>query len=270
VAAHTQIKSLLRAAKNSRTFVQSSIIRELQAKYLNSRLGALWLVLNPLIQVALYAFIFSFIMSAKIGRIDNNYSYTIYLLSGFCFWFNFIEIFTRATNIFGEFGPIMKKNSVPKISFPAIIIASSLIHASIFIGVVILLFLAFAHTVSFTALYVIPVTILVSVIALSLGVLTSILSLIFHDLRQIVPTILQFSFWTAPIVYTLDILPPKVQRIIEYNPLTFMVKMYHNILAYGTAPEFADLLLLAVFAGICLVLCGALYVRAKDELVDML
>ena len=262
--------AVLRAARNSRTFVMSSVVRELRMRYLNSWLGALWIVLNPLIQVVLYAFIFSNILSARIGGVESENSYTIYLLSGFCFWFNFLETFARSTNIFMEFGPIMKKNSVPKVAFPSIVLVMSLINSTIFTAIVVVLFLFFGHPLAPSAIYIFPLMLSVSLISIAAGVIIAQLSLIFYDLRLIVPIILQFSFWSAPIVYTIDILPPRIRLLVEHNPLTFVVRMYQSIFVYQTSPGLLNLSILIVSALALLALAGVLYLRAKAEIVDML
>jgi lipopolysaccharide transport system permease protein len=53
------VKSMLLAAWRYRYFVFSSIKTELRSKFVRSKLGGLWMILNPLSQVVIFAFVLS-------------------------------------------------------------------------------------------------------------------------------------------------------------------------------------------------------------------
>ena len=49
-----------------RFFVFSSIKTEFRIKFVRSSLGGLWMILHPLYQMIIFAFVFSAVMSAKL------------------------------------------------------------------------------------------------------------------------------------------------------------------------------------------------------------
>jgi lipopolysaccharide transport system permease protein len=63
-----------------------------------SRLGFLWLIIAPLSQVLIYAFVLSALMTQKLPGISSSYAYAIYLMAGFQGWFLFLEIFNRSSD----------------------------------------------------------------------------------------------------------------------------------------------------------------------------
>ena len=60
-----------------RQFVLSSVRNEITSRFIRSKLGGLWIIISPLTQVAIYAFILSNVLSAKLPGIESKYGYSI-------------------------------------------------------------------------------------------------------------------------------------------------------------------------------------------------
>ena len=111
-----------------RHFVISSIRNEMISRFARSKLGGLWMIINPLAQVAIYALILSNVLAAKLPGIDNQYAYAIYLMAGLLAFTLFSEIISRCLNLFIEQGNLMKKMSFPRITLPTIVAGSCLLN----------------------------------------------------------------------------------------------------------------------------------------------
>lgn len=92
-----------------RHFVWSSIRNELFSRFARSKLGGLWMFINPLAQVAIYALILSNVLGAKLPGTDNKYAYAIYLMAGLLGWSLLSDIIGRCLTLFIEQGNLMKK-----------------------------------------------------------------------------------------------------------------------------------------------------------------
>ena len=73
---------MIRSLWQYRHFILCSIQNELITRFARSKLGGLWMIINPLAQVAIYALILSSVLAAKLPGIDNKYAYAIYLMAG--------------------------------------------------------------------------------------------------------------------------------------------------------------------------------------------
>ncbi|AZP11724.1 hypothetical protein [Undibacterium parvum] len=82
---------MLSGAWRYRSFIFSSIKTELRSKLVRSQLSGLWMVLNPLAQIL----IFALALSAALTGIDNQYAYVSYLMSDTFDWSLFPEIIDR-------------------------------------------------------------------------------------------------------------------------------------------------------------------------------
>jgi lipopolysaccharide transport system permease protein len=107
-------------------------------------------------------------------------------------------------------------------------------------------------------------------VGLGLGLLLGVVNVFVRDVGQVVPVVLQFGFWLAPIAYTLDIVPPWMRRVLYLNPMTPIVRGYQDALLFDRAPDIADLGVLALAALILLGVALALFRRASPEMVDVL
>ena len=97
-----------------RYFIFSSIKNELRLRFIHSRLGGLWLILNPLAQVLIFAFVLSAVLSSKLPGIDNRYGYSIFLMAGILGWSLFLESVNRCLTLFIDNGNILKKLVFPR------------------------------------------------------------------------------------------------------------------------------------------------------------
>jgi lipopolysaccharide transport system permease protein len=82
---------MLKALWSYRYFIFSSIKNELRLRFIRSRLGALWMIIHPLMQVLIFATILSEVLAAKLPGIDDKYGYALYLMAGTLCWNLFSE-----------------------------------------------------------------------------------------------------------------------------------------------------------------------------------
>ena len=102
-----------------KSFIFQSVRNELISRFSRSKLGGLWVIINPLSQVLIYALILSHILAAKLPGIESQYAYAIYLMAGLLGWTLFNEIVGRCLNIFIEHGNLIKKMSFPRVTLIA-------------------------------------------------------------------------------------------------------------------------------------------------------
>ena len=103
------MKELLLAIWRYRYFIFSSIKNDLRSRFIRSKLGGLWMIINPLAQVLIFALILSEVLAAKLPGIDNKYAYALYLMAGILGWSLFSETISRCLNLFIDNGNLMKK-----------------------------------------------------------------------------------------------------------------------------------------------------------------
>ncbi len=253
-----------------RSFVFSSIKNELVSRFVRSKLGGLWMIINPLAQVAIYALILSNVLAAKLPGIDNQYAYAIYLMAGQLAWALFNEVISRCLNLFIEQGNLMKKMSFPRITLPTIVAGSCLLNNVLLFISLLGVFALLGHQFSAAMLWLIPLTLIVVVLALGIGIILGVMNVFLRDIGQVVPIILQVLFWFTPIVYPVTIIPERYRHWLSFNPLFPITDAYQQILVYGIPPNWEDVLVVAA-VGLFIALASLfMFRRASAEMVDAL
>lgn len=253
-----------------RYFIISSIITEFRSRLTRSRLGILWIIIHPLAQVAIYAFVLSTVLSSKLPGIESRYAYAIYLMAGMASWTLFLEVMNRSLNVFIDNANLLKKMAFPKLTLPLVVAGSSLLSNLILIGAVLVVFGLLGHF-PLQALQWLPLLIgLTLLLALSLGLILGIIHVFIRDIGQLMPMMLQLWFWLTPIVYMSTIIPEKFHFLLSLNPMQPIVIGYQAILAYGKAPDLSLLIYPLVLTCSMLFLATWMYLKANEEMVDVL
>lgn len=261
---------MLAGAWRFRFFITSSIRTELRIKFVRSRLGGLWMILNPLAQVLIFAFVLSAVLSAKLPGINNRYAYAIYLMSGTLGWSLFSEIVNRCLTLFIDNGNILKKLAFPKIALPLIVAGSALVNNLLLFFAVLLIFGVLGH-IPGAALICLPFLMIVTVaLALGLGLGLGVLNVFMRDIGQVVPVVLQFIYWFTPVVYMINIIPVQYRGWLALNPLIPIITSYQDVLLYNRAPDWAGLGSTFAIALVTLVASLILFRKASPEMVDQL
>lgn len=253
-----------------RYFVLTSIRNELVSQFARSKLGGLWMIINPLAQVAIYALILSNVLAAKLPGVESHYAYAIYLLSGLLAWTLFSEIVGRSTTLFIDQGNLLKKMSFPRTTLPAILVGSSLLNNLLLFVAMLGIFLLLGHRFSLAMFWLLPLTAIVAAFGIGLGLTLGVLNVFLRDVGQVFTIVLQMWFWLTPIVYPATIIPEQYRHLLELNPMYPLTNAYQQVLVYGNTPEFNGIFITGGISLALLVLGFFLFRRAAEEMVDVL
>lgn len=264
------MRDLLRAIYAYRLFIVSSIKNELHLRFVRSKLGALWIVIHPLMQVLIFALILSEVLSAKLPGINNKYAYALYLMAGTLCWALFSETISKCLTLFIDNSNLLKKMAFPRVCLPLIAAGTALVNNLMLLVAILAVFAALGHVPDIQIVWL-PILILITLmLAMGVGLLLGTLNVFMRDIGQVVPVILQALFWLTPVVYNIDILSQGVQRWFRLNPLLPLVTSYQNILVYGKSPLWSELAILVGVSFLLLLFALLVFRRASPEMVDVL
>jgi ABC-2 type transport system permease protein/lipopolysaccharide transport system permease protein len=245
--------------------------RELNARYRASALGFLWSLLNPLLLLAVYAAVFTYIFQP---RFPGGEPYPLFLFSGLLPWLFFSGASLDASITMVDNGPLLAKVMCPPEIFPAITVLSHLVHHLLALPVLVAALVIsslvgwhpFPWTIVLLPLALVPWILLTGGVAWAVAAL----SVHFRDLRDLLGHLLNLLFFASPIIYSLEGLeiPTLLRRVLVLNPLSCLVEIYRDAafdgrisspLAWGSAFAVG---LVAWIAGVWV------FARFRDTLVE--
>lgn len=198
---------------------------DFKTRYASSNLGAIWNFVQPIVTVMIYVFVFQYGFKAVPV---SNVPYVLWLVAGIIPWFFFNEALLGATNSLIEYTYLVKKIVFKIDILPMVkIVAAAFVHIFfIFIG----LFLYFINGERFDIhiIQIVYYSFCTVVLSVGLAYFTSAVVVFFRDLGQIVNIVLQFGMWLTPIMWQVDILSPRLQKIMKLNPMYYITDGYRD------------------------------------------
>ncbi len=209
-----------------RELIVSLTKKELKVKYRGSVLGFFWSLLNPILTMLVYTFVFSIVLRGGIKE------FAIFLICALL-PFNFLS---NSVN-YGASSIIANSNLVNKIYFPREIIPLSIIFSNLvnffFELAALFIVLGIMGYKFYMFLYLLPVLIFIQFfLVVGMTLLVSALNVFFRDLQHLITIIMMVWFFGTPIIYPLSMVPERFQFIIKINPMTIYSAYYRNIFYY--------------------------------------
>ena len=247
-----------------RELLKSNVKKEIRGKYKGSFLGVLWSFLNPLLQVAVYAIVFPYIMRIKT---DN---YLQYLIVGIIPWTFFTTVVNQGMIAVRMNAGIIKKVYFPREIIPISIVISALVN--FLITCIIMFLFIIISGVGFTPYVLLfPVIVLIQTIfTLGFTFILSAITVYVQDIAHFVSIVLMLAFYATPIVYNGELLPAKFQWVIKLNPMAQVINAYRDILFYHKTPDYNSIGTLALFSFIILFVGYEIFKKLKKNFVEEL
>lgn len=244
--------------------------QDLIDRYRSDWLGVAWLFLQPLIYITLFSMVFSSLIRSRIPGIETGYGYVIYLISGLLAWNMFSQSVSRLSTWYRDRAHLYRKVAMGLLGPPASVLLSELVIYAVSMGIFLVFLIVIGHPISLSWFWLFGLAALLLALAFGVGLVLGLLEVFIPDIRRIVPIGLQLGFWLSPIVYTLDILGPRLQEFQQWNPIALLLQQAHGIVLYGTAPQFQKFSLPIVVTAFSLALLVWFQFKVQKALRDAL
>lgn len=238
----TGLGAMFRLAWHSRTLILSLTRRDIEQRYRGSAIGLLWSLVNPLLMLGIYTFVFSAIFKMRWAVLsDNPFDFALMLFSGLMLFNFFSECVSRAASLI-----VGNPNLVKKIVFPLhvqawTVVGAGLFQAAVSLGVLLVALLVIRGGVPWTVVLLPLVLAPLCLLVLGSVWLVSALGVFIRDVGQIVGHVLTMMMFLSPLFYPIEAIPKKFQWLFYLNPLTFLVNEARKVLVIGTTPDWAGL-----------------------------
>lgn len=222
------------------------VMKDFRVRYRNMSLGVFWSLLNPLVMMSLYTFIFSRIFHNPIPH------FHIHLLCGII-TFNFFTLaWISATNSIVENYALVKRTPIRREVVPMAAILSNMAHLFIQFGLLVVFVYASGLSVNGQWVWLPVVWGMQLAFLLGLGLASAALNVVFRDMRYVVESVNVMMFWGVPIIYSFDMVPAALRDIYQYNPVAALVLATHNVVIDGQAPSWVLMTKLAAVSTVAL------------------
>jgi len=199
----------------------------------NTLAGPLWLLLEPALMLLVYTFVFSVIFTARASS-DYDVTFIAYLAVMLWPWFAFSQALARSLSVLDENMGLMRKMALDKHALVAARVCSVFFLQAISYVLVITVLTLTTQAITFIHAWVALLSIAQLLLAaLGLGYLLSSLSVFLRDIKIAMPMLIMLMFFSSPIIWSIEMLPPQYQHLFDYNPLTHIAAAIRAALLQG-------------------------------------
>ncbi len=221
--------------------------RDVKVRYKQTALGVAWVVMQPLFTTLIFTLFFGILA----GVPSEGVPYPVFAFAGLLPWTFFSNAVAQSSNSL-----VGSANLITKVYFPRLMIPCAAVGAGLvdfLISFAVLLALMIYYGVPFTPgiLLLLPLTLLVTLLALGIGMWLSALNVKYRDVRHATPFVLQMWMFASPVIYPPTLVPARWRWLLVLNPMTGIIDGFRAAIFRQKSLGWGEL---AAAAGIALAL----------------
>jgi teichoic acid transport system permease protein len=230
-AARPPLVEYIRRIWRRRYFVTGFATAQNVAMYTEARLGQVWQILTPLLNVAVYYLIFGLILNTKRGVPD----FIAFLVIG-VFIFNFTQrSFIISSRVMWDSLPLIRALYFPRACLPLGYVLIELQQLGISLIVIFATVLAVGQPVTWYWLLIIPVLVMQTLFNIGAAFILARFGAGFDDVSQLLPFIVRTWFYASGVMFSIQTFSTlrnhhTLTRLLQYNPAAIYITLTRNAL----------------------------------------
>ena len=246
-------------------------IREIEARYRGSLLGMAWSLINPLMMLAVFTFVFGLVFQARWSHAQTStFDFAIMTFAGLMVFNIFAEVVTRSPTLVTGQPNLVTKVVFPLAVLPVIALIAALFHAAIALSVLLVLQGLFGSGLHASAV-VVPL-VLAPVVVFTAGIswFLAALGVYVRDAGQAVGPMVTMLMFLSPIFYPTAALPPSIRHLALMSPLAVGIEQTRDALISGKFPNMGAWAVAMMIALVCAFTGFVFFRKTRKGFADVL
>lgn len=233
--------------------------RDIKVRYKQAVLGVAWAVIQPVVNIVIFTFVFGILLQQNSGG-----DYPLMTAAGLLPWGLFAGALQRSSISLVGNANLLTKVYFPRLIIPISSVLAGVVDFAISFLVVMGLFIYYRQPLTWNVLWLVPLTLLVVLTALSVGLWLSALNVQYRDVQHMVPFLITTWMYASPVAYSAALVTGRVTRIIYgLNPMAGVIQGFRWALLGGSPP--GELFIVSVIMVILLFVTGLFYFRRMER-----
>lgn len=247
-------------------YAKYAIKSGLKSEVASSHLSWLWWILDPILFMLVYWFIFMVIFGQK-----KEY-FHIFVFVGLSMWNLFNKTVSGSVRIVAANRAVVTKVYIPKYFLIIILLFQNLFKMMISFGIVIVMMLWSHVPVSYNVIYVIPIFVDLILITFGVSAILAHFGVFFDDLKNITNVGLRILFYMSGIFYVITdrVNEAIATLLLKVNPVGFLIDACRSSLVYCETPHRRLILLWFVIGAVLSAIGVAIIYKNENNYVKVI
>jgi ABC-type polysaccharide/polyol phosphate export permease len=244
--------------------MRTLLLKDFRIRYRNMSLGLGWSLLNPLVMMGVFTFVFT-----KVYTHNAKEAYPLFLLCGLIPLGFFQLAWSSATTSLVDNAGLIKRTRFPREVVPVTTVLGNCMHFLIQLALLLSMALIWKG-INIHWLWL-PVVIALEVMfVVGAGLAFSAINVYIRDTKYVVESVNLVLIWLVPVFYGFEDIPQKYVEVYRFNPIAAVVLLFRKILMENSAPDDRTMLNLAGVAVASLLTGYMIFDRLKKRFYDYL
>lgn len=246
--------------------------RDITARYRGSWLGLFWSILNPILLLVVYYFVFTHVFKARLPQLydGRDIGFSGFIFSGLIVYFLFSEVVTRAPSVIQENANYVKKVVFPIEVLPVVAVLSAAFNFLVAFVVLQGFLLLSGEGIQLTSLLMPFILLPFLLFLLGVAWLISALAVYLRDVTYVVGFLATAMMFLSPVFYPPEVVPASFKVVMFYNPLTYFIESFRMTTVAGVVPPPGFMLISAVIGMATSVIGYGFFQRVRSGFADII
>lgn len=244
--------------------------RELRGRYIGSAMGFFWSIIHPLITLAVWTFVFSYILKVRFTADGGAGNFAFYLFCGMVPFLSFQETVQGCTTSITGHASLVKNLVFPSKAIQFSIGSAALVSQIIGLTILSMALLFFRGDFPVYIFLVAPFAVILILFGLGIGFITCTLHVFFRDTAQLVGVLMMIWLYGTPIFYPAHVLPKGLGFLMYINPLAYVANVYRSIILLGDLPSWRGFVVFLTISVTTFIVGYRTYTRYYPRFIDQL
>jgi lipopolysaccharide transport system permease protein len=240
--------------------------RTIRARYQQSVLGGLWIIIQPLMMVILFSAIFTYFVPIDTGTIP----YPVFSYVGLIPWTLFANsLYDMSDSLVSNMG-LVTKIYFPREILPLAALLARLLDFAVALTLLVLLMVWFRVPLFPPGWLFLPMILAIQLtFIVGAGLLLAAANVFYRDVRSALALVMQLLFYASPIIYPVSVVPEHLRPFYFLNPMAGVLEAYRSVLLYQSLPG-PYLYISALMAVVVFIFGYWFFKRVEFQIADLI
>jgi lipopolysaccharide transport system permease protein len=263
---------ILGSILRNQELIANLVRREVLSRYRGSIMGIFWSLINPILMLTIYTFVFSVVFKSRWGGngSDSNTDFALNLFVGLILFNLFSETISRAPLLMLNNISYVKKVVFPLEVLPIISFGTAFFHALISFSVLFIVFFIANGFVNWTIIFLPLIIFPLVFIILGFSWVLASMGVFVRDIGQTIGILVSLMMFLSPVFFPVSAVPQNFQFLIMLNPLSFIIEQAREVIIVGIIPDLMGLSIYLIVSLLIMIIGFAWFQKTRKGFADVL